>query len=296
MFQALINDLNSRRGFEATAYIESKLQAINELFISLSLDSAVVGVSGGVDSAVVYTLLRAASQRKGSPIRHISPLIVPIFAPGATNQTEAVDAARMLLEGEPYDPVYIDATPAYRAILDAAPECQSIWARGQMASVIRTPIFYYQAAILQARGYKSIVVGTTNRDEGSYIGFYGKASDGMTDLQPIADIHKSEVWAVARELGVPADIIDATPRGDVWDGTDDVGLIGAPYWFLQMYLQCKEFGVDPVASFTDEELSAWDTYAGAIEELHRKNAHKYTVGLPSRFIDVLPRAIPGGWQ
>ena len=296
MFEVLIKDLSGRRGFDATAYIEAKLRAINELFATLSLDSAVIGVSGGVDSAVVYTLLRAASERKGSPIRHISPLIVPIFAPGATNQREAVDAARMLLKDQPYCPVYIDATPAYQAIIDAAPDCESIWARGQMASVIRTPIFYYQAAILQAQGYKSIVVGTTNRDEGSYIGFYGKASDGMTDLQPIADIHKSEVWAVAKALGVPKSIIDATPRGDVWDGTVDEALIGAPYWFLQMYLQCKEFGLDAVASFTESERRAWETYGAAIEELHRKNAHKYAVGLPSRFIDVLPRAIPGGWQ
>lgn len=296
MFQNLIRTLDAARAFNATLYIERKVAAINAFFSDASLDSAVVGISGGVDSAVVYTLLRVASERAGSPIRHISPLVVPIFAEGATNQQLAVETALLMLSSEPYLVVYVDATPAYLAIIEAAPPCSSMWARGQMASVIRTPIFYYQAAILQAQGYKSIVVGTTNRDEGSYIGFYGKASDGMNDLQPIADIHKSEVWAVARVLGVPDRIVQTMPRGDVWDGAVDEDLIGAPYWFLQMYLQCKELGLDPSPNFSEQERGTWDIYAAAIEDLHSKNAHKYAVGIPSHFIDVLPRAVPGGWQ
>ena len=54
--------------------------------------------------------------------------------------------------------------------------------------------------------------GTTNRDEGAYLGFFGKASDGMVDLQPISDLHKSEVRALATRLGVPAEIVEAAPR------------------------------------------------------------------------------------
>jgi NAD+ synthase (glutamine-hydrolysing) len=48
--------------------------------------------------------------------------------------------------------------------------------------VIRTPALYGAAALLQTHGYRSVVVGTTNRDEGSYLGFFGKASGGMVDL------------------------------------------------------------------------------------------------------------------
>jgi hypothetical protein len=55
------------------------------------------------------------------------------------------------------------------------------WASGQLVSYLRTPMLYYQTALLTEQGFRSIACGTTNRDEGSYIGFFGKASDGSID-------------------------------------------------------------------------------------------------------------------
>src|SRR5690606_27646773 len=132
-------------------------------------------------------------------------------------------------------------TRSYKEYIWNTPFEQNNWDEGQLASIVRTPCLYYNAAILQSQGFKSIVVGTTNRDEGSYIGFFGKASDAMVDLQPIADIHKSEVYEVAKLLNIPQEIIDAKPRGDVYDGRCDEEMIGAPYWFLEMYLLMKQY-------------------------------------------------------
>src|SRR4029079_19460688 len=127
------------------------------------------------------------------------------------------------------------------------------------------------------------VVGTTNRDEGAYLGFFGKASDAMVDLQPISDLHKSEVRALARLLAVPAAVIDAEPSGDVWDGRTDAQMIGATYDDVELVLRLRELEMDPAAVAELRGASA------AVDRLHRTNAHKYAVGSPAVHLDVLPR-------
>jgi NAD+ synthase (glutamine-hydrolysing) len=85
------------------------------------------------------------------------------------------------------------------------------WAAGQLAPYLRTPTLYYLTSLLTQEGMKAVVCGTTNRDEGAYLGFFGKASDGMVDLQLIADLHKSEVYALGKLLAVPEKILTRTP-------------------------------------------------------------------------------------
>jgi NAD+ synthase (glutamine-hydrolysing) len=155
-------------------------------------------------------------------------------------------------------------------------------------------MLYYSAAILQAQGQPSLVVGTTNRDEGAYIGFFGKASDAMVDLQPISDLHKSEVYALAEKLGVPKSVQEAIPSGDLYSGQLDEELIGAPYWFLELYLRLLEEGMS--LSLNPVEQCLFERYQANIERLHRQNLHKYKVGSPAIHLDVLPRRILGGWQ
>lgn len=278
------------RKFDAQNYLLTKAKRINHFFKENNLDSAVIGISGGVDSAVVLGLFLLAQEQKDSPLKTIMPLSIPIFDIGVSGQINAQNKAELqcLVWDIPY--VSVNATGAYRAIVEHSLKCDDAWAQGQMASIVRTPILYYHAAILQQKGYKSIVVGTTNRDEGSYIGFFGKASDAMVDLQPIADIHKSEVYKVAKLLGVIPDIMDDAPKGDVWDGRNDEQMIGAPYWFLELYLLTKEHDLEVEWDGKEKE------YVEAIEAIHAKNAHKYQVGNPAHFIDVMQRTIVGGWE
>lgn len=300
------------RGFNVDRYIADKIVRINEFFGKNNLDAAVIGLSGGVDSAVVYALLFEASKVPGSPLKKILGLSMPIYGNGTTNQNDAVKKAKELfasIKKENHDVLQfslVDLTKSYVEYIfsndnvGVFAKSATSFENGQLASIVRTPCLYYNAAMLQLDGYRSIVVGTTNRDEGSYIGFFGKASDAMVDLQPIADIHKSEVYEVARKLGIPTSIINAKPAGDVHDGRVDEEMIGAPYWFLEMHLLCKEFynekECDIYGRLDPDEKELFDRYADAIEELHDKNAHKYRVGSPARFIDVMPRAIPNGWK
>jgi NAD+ synthetase len=269
-------------------------------FASQQLDAAVVGLSGGIDSAVTLALLQRVAAAPASPLRHVVAMIVPIDAPGATNQVPAAARARRVADALGADRWEVPFAETQHAATLSLEKGSGLafddWSAGQMLSVLRTPALYGAVALLRAHGHRAVVVGTTNRDEGAYLGFFGKASDAMVDLQPISDLHKFEVRSLATLLGVPSEVIDAAPSGDVWDGRTDDEMIGATYDDIELVLRLRELGLDPddvAASLTDGD--ALRTAATALEALHRTNAHKYAVGSPAVHLDVLPRGVPGGW-
>lgn len=299
----LIELVNRHRIFHASDVLIQKIAKINQFFNDQQLDSAVIGISGGIDSALVYTLLVEAAKQPDSPIKMIVALLMPINCVGTTNQDTATSQGLKVVEDHHFTEHYVcqlgGVVEEYLNNSGTEVIHDSPWAIGQLASIVRTPNLYFHAAVLQQRGYKSIVVGTTNRDEGCYIGFFGKASDGMVDLQPIADLHKSEVYQLAKLLHIHPDIINATPTGDVWDGKVDEQMIGVPYWFLQLYINTKDYRFSPFVIDSkldrDDRETFW-RYADIVENLHSKNQHKYAVGTPSHFIDVMRRKVHGGWQ
>ncbi len=288
--------LRSARGFDAEATLQKKVQRINAYFAEHRLDAAVVGVSGGVDSAVALGLLVQASRVSSSSLQRVVAVLAPVHGRGATGQdTASAMGERVVaaLGGERWTCDLTKVQAAY--VSEMGKHSKSTpWSEGQLLSIVRTPAFYYAAAMLQAEGHRSLVVGTTNRDEGAYLGFFGKASDAMVDVQPISDLHKSEVYALAEILGVSKEVISAPPRGDVHDGRNDLEMIGAPYWAVELFLLARCAEVD-VAVDTAEETALWNRYKRNIEAKHQENAHKYNVGNPSVHLDVHERSVPGGW-
>jgi NAD+ synthetase len=288
----VLEQLRAGRAFDAPEVLEAKVGRLNRWFTEQHLDAAVLGVSGGVDSAVVLALLLAASRREGSPLRRIVALLLPIQGRGATQQDEATRRGRLVAESlgaETWEAPLAGALSAtISALASASGLAFDAWSEGQCLSVMRTPALYGAAALLQRHGYRSVVVGTTNRDEGAYLGFFGKASDGMVDVQPISDLHKSEVRAVARALGVPPEVIDAVPSGDVHDGRADEEMLGATYDDVETVLRLRELE-RPAGG-------ARGAANEAVERQHAANRHKYAVGSPAVHLDVMPRGVPGGWR
>ena len=132
---------------------------------------------------------------------------------------------------------------------------------------------------MSQNGTPGVVIGTTNRDEGSYLGYVGKASDGMVDVQLISDLHKSEVYTVARYLNLPQSILDAIPTGDMYDGRVDEEVFGASYDFAELYLSYLCL-IDTAKKIFNDNLSEegkkqFDFYASHLENLHSYNKHKY---------------------
>lgn len=285
------------RGFQPMTTLTAKIRSINKFFSDENLDTAVIGLSGGIDSTLVYYMLLRAASFTDSPIKKVCGLFLPIDANGVTGQDAAERCYDLIVERTQCMPCAhldkIDLTKAAQAYYDAI-EPGDDWVCGQIASIVRTPALYGVAAAFQKQGYKSLVVGTTNRDEGSYIGFFGKGSDGAVDLNIISDLHKSEVYDLASLLNVPVDIIGREPKGDVWDAKTDEEMMGCPYFFLEAYQILLEMGLTHLVSSIEDCPDAV-RWAENIERMHEKNKHKYAadgsmLGF-ARHLDVLRRNI-----
>lgn len=172
------------------------------------------------------------------------------------------------------------------------------WCHGQATSYARTPVYYYITSVLAAQGTPGVVLGTTNLSEGGYLGYFGKASDGMVDIQMISDIYKSEVYQVGELLGVPEAVMKRAPTGDMYDATTDEVVFGAPYDYVEIHHELmrteSDFGVvfhDDIATL--ELIAGWDFN---LQRMHSYNAHKYLGRSPAVHLDIMPCAIEGGWD
>ena len=296
--------LRRRRGFDAGRYVRAKGSVLNFYLENARLNACVVGVSGGIDSAVVLGLAAHAKLQHDSPLQKIVAVLMPIFDVGATHQSEAANRGREVSETFGVEPVLLDLSSAHSALKTAVDTALNVtgeaWASGQLVSYARTPALYYITSLLTQQGDSGVLLGTTNRDEGGYLGFIGKASDAMVDVQLISDLHKSEVRKVAEFLSVPASVMQATPTGDMYDGRADEEVFGAPYDFVELYLLYKDLTLPErdglQEGWSGEAKNQFQFFAHNLEELHRYNCHKYLGKSPAVHLDILHAATPGGWN
>ena len=300
----LLTNLRARRGFDAKTYIEVKTKIVNDYMRRFGLKSCVVAVSGGIDSAVVLGLVVNASKQKDSPIQKIVPIELPVFrGEYTTNQKDATNRGRAAAKKFGLENHAIDLTKAFEAIKASVDSSMGVtgegWASGQLVSYTRTPAIYYTTSILTQLNLSGLVCGTTNRDEGAYLGYVGKASDGMVDIQVISDLHKSEVYKVAKALGVPKRILDATPAGDMYDGRVDEDVFGCGYDFVELFLLLRSLTENEktieLSRLSPNAKKQYDILADRLEHLHKYNGHKYLASSPAIHLDALESGVPGGW-
>ena len=199
----------------------------------------VVGVSGGIDSAVSSTL----AARTGLPLLVVE---MPIHQSQSqvTRAREHIESLKQRYET--VDSVEVELTDVFDRLIAALPD-SSDDARREMSLVntrarLRMTTLYYFAA-LQGR----LVVGTGNKVEDFGIGFFTKYGDGGVDLSPIADLVKTEVYELGRALGVNEAILTAAPTDGLWgDDRTDEDQIGASYPELEwaMRFDGDESGLD----------------------------------------------------
>ncbi len=195
----------------------------------------VVGLSGGIDSAVVCGLCcRAAGPTS----------VVAAIMPAQSIPQDAADA-ELVAATFGVEPVRVDLTPVVAAFLAAMPPAPAPAAGNEQAARmalanvkprLRMTTLYYLAN--QCNG---LVVGTGNKTE-ARLGYFTKYGDGGVDLLPIVDLYKREVRALARGLGVPQAIIDKAPSAGLWPGQTDEGELGATYDALDAVLAALEAG------------------------------------------------------
>jgi NAD+ synthase len=211
----------------------------------------VVGLSGGIDSAVVARLAQLAAPGA----------VVAALLPCHSDPQDEYDAG-LVAKHFSLTTVRIDLGPAFDRLLadgqeglhalpahlrEGTPDPAS--ARVALANIkprLRMTTLYFLAGSLNY-----LVAGTSNRAELA-IGFYTKYGDGGSDLQPIGHLVKSEVRAIARELSIPSPIIERTPGAGLWLGQTDEDEMGFSYGDLERYLDEGPQGVSPALAMRIE--------------------------------------------
>ncbi|KPI90793.1 putative NAD synthase [Leptomonas seymouri] len=266
------------RGFDATAWVEMKCAKLNGYMRRCGLKACVTSVSGGVDSAVVLALCARAMQAPDSPILKNVGLCQPIHS-----SAWALERGRENIAACGATEVVVDQTALHQELSVTIERAVGIegrdFARGQLRSYMRTPPGFYVAQLLSQEGTPAIVMGTGNKDEDFYLGYFCKAGDGVVDVQIISDLHKSEVFMVADVLGVPANTRNAAPSADLWETQTDEDELGFPYDFVELftgwYLEQSETSkLQFLDSLSPDARAQFEEYTAACELVHRRNAHK----------------------
>ena len=190
---------------------------------SSGMNCFIVGVSGGIDSAVVSTL--AAETRY-----NVFALGMPIHQ---DPKQESLSDAHLKWLSEKYvnvESVKIDLTNTFETFrYNLERHATDDHALANTRSRLRMVTLYQFAG-----QYKGIVVGTGNKVEDYGVGFYTKYGDGGVDIAPIADLYKTEVWELGKHLGVDSRIIEAKPTDGLWnDGRTDEDQLGTTYVALE---------------------------------------------------------------
>ncbi|MBC2742132.1 MAG: NAD(+) synthase [Desulfosarcina sp.] len=179
----------------------------------------VVGVSGGIDSAVTSTLCAMTGYT-------VKALNMPIYQ--APDQVSRSANHIQWLQGRyaSVDGVTVDLTPVFESLQSALPDAiQDGLTLANSRSRLRMLTLYAFST-----HHRMLVAGTGNKVEDFGVGFYTKYGDGGVDLSPIADLKKSEVYVLAKAMGISDEIIQAPPTDGLWnDNRSDESQIGATY-------------------------------------------------------------------
>jgi len=232
--------------------IEKTVKWLSDKVKEAGAAGLVVGVSGGLDSAVVAFLIK-----KAMPDNSLG-----VIMPCGSSRDDIEDAWRVA-EACGIKAFEIDLTDIHQNLAEKALE-KAAGVKGVQNSSIKMASANLKArvrmsalyAIANALNY--LVVGTDNAAE-TYVGYFTKYGDGGVDLLPIKHLKKRDVGEWAKALGVPKSVIKKVPTAGLWEGQTDEGEMGTTYDMVDDFLEGKDIPEK------DRKI---------IERLHRVSGHK----------------------
>lgn len=227
-----------------------------------NVNGFVIGVSGGIDSALTSTLCAKTD---------LDLLCVEMPIHQAPSQvTRAMNHIAWLQSNfTNVKKVEVNLTPVFDNLIAVLPKVENEESRfmslANTRARLRMTTLYYFAAL-----HKYLVAGTGNKVEDFGVGFYTKYGDGGVDLSPIADLLKSEVYELAKHLGVNNEIIIAAPTDGLWgDDRTDEDQIGASYPELEWAMQMADKG-KKASDFEGRKKEVFEIYS----RFNAANKHK----------------------
>lgn len=233
------------------------------------IKDVVLGVSGGVDSALALAVLVEVQKRQQLNI-HAEVITFDCFS-------DVFDENYIGILRVKYNTVKwnkYDLSEALMALGSAMNPLRYMLGQPEFDEGPEANIAYslrYQALFARAQSVGGITIGTTNRDELEYAGWFGKNSDMVTDVQFLWRFPKCVIREFAWELKVPEEIILRTPVGDLIDESSDEDNFGCTYDELRWYTDIGHHHVTQTGPHTEYMLRKFDK----LEALRKKNMHKY---------------------
>lgn len=235
---------------ELESRIQTAVEWLREHVGQAGSQGLVVGLSGGVDSAVVAGLCKRAFPENS----------VGVIMPSQSNPEDREDA---LLIARTYElkVIEVDLAEVHQGILERVNQGlkeQGLTFEGQLSQGNLKARLRMSTLYTVANALNYLVVGTDNAPE-SYTGYFTKYGDGGVDLLPISSLTKTEVRAWAAQLGLPDKIVNRVPTAGLWPGQTDEGEMGITYNVIDCYLLGEEIPAERIEK---------------IEKLHRQSEHK----------------------
>lgn len=181
---------------------------------------AVVGLSGGIDSALSCMLAVHALGREN---------VLAVRLPYKSSNADSLAHAELLIEQLEISSTTIDITEMVDPLVARDPEINKL-RRGNIMARERMIVLYDQSEV-----FKGLVIGTSNKTE-ILLGYSTQFGDAASAMNPIGDLYKTQVRQLARAMDVPEPILDKAPSADLWDGQTDEGELGFTYELVDQLL------------------------------------------------------------
>ena len=186
---------------------------LRENFKKAGFSKAVLGLSGGIDSALVAYLLRDALGKEN---------VLAIMMPYKSSNPDSLNHAKLVVEDLGINSKTIEITDMIDAYFKNEKEATSLRMGNKMARERMSILFDYSSK------ENALVVGTSNKTE-IYLGYSTQFGDSACALNPIGDLYKTNIWDLSRYLKIPNELIEKKPSADLWEGQTDEQEMGLTY-------------------------------------------------------------------
>ena len=189
------------------------VEFLRENFKKAGFSKAVLGLSGGIDSALVAYLLRDALGKEN---------VLAIMMPYKSSNPDSLNHAKLVIEDLKINSKTIEITDMIDAYFKNEKEATSLRMGNKMARERMSILFDYSSK------ENALVVGTSNKTE-IYLGYSTQFGDSACALNPIGDLYKTNIWDLSRYLKIPNELIEKKPSADLWEGQTDEQEMGLTY-------------------------------------------------------------------